>query len=367
MLRMQGDKMVANAQRKDQRERQRRLIARLDQVLPPGAKRHTTVNGAGGRALGVSGRSLHNVLEDVLGFLRTMPERKAPQRPATSDVDAAAAGGGLPSARAIPGVPRGAQLDADAFRLSIMASHSLMAIEVSLPDWSITRVNPGASTFFGSMPSLELTGQCLLNSYVHYDDVSVLQQLCAAAITRTSDAGNPISIRLLRCLPIQDDVTTSEAGAGTCNSWPGVREVSYAYVEAVLVPVSCGWAKGADAGQGCKMGAVLLCQPRPQLDRPHTMTLGGLRGRGRGASAEVDMQQDESDSVSLEPFGQDEGLHLGTAEVWGGEFQAGTAETVDACAAQKQRESGDVERYERLRLMRAASGVDASTRLECMR
>ena len=94
MLRMQGDKMVANAQRKDQRERQRRLIARLDQVLPPGAKRHTTVNGAGGRALGVSGRSLHNVLEDVLGFLRTLPERKAPQRPATSDVDAAAAGRG---------------------------------------------------------------------------------------------------------------------------------------------------------------------------------------------------------------------------------------------------------------------------------
>ena len=364
---MQGDKMVANAARKDKRELQRRLIASLDHVLPPGAKRHTTVNGAGGRALGVSGRSLHNVLEDVLRFLRTLLKRKARQRPAASDVDATTAGGGLPSARAIPGVPGGAQLDDDAFRLSIMASHSLVAIEVSLPDWSITRVNPGASAFFGSMPPVELTGQCLLNSYVHYDDVSVLQQLCAAAITRTSDAGNPISIRLLRCLPIQDDVTTSEAGAGTCNSWPGVREVSYAYVEAVLVPVSCGWAKGADAGQGCKMGAVLLCQPRPQLDRPHTMTLGGLRGRGRGASAEVDMQQDESDSVSLEPFGQDEGLHLGTAEVWGGEFQAGTAETVDACAAQKQRESGDVERYERLRLMRAASGVDARTRLECMR
>ena len=88
-------------------------------------------------------------------------------------------------------MPRGAQLDADAFRLSIMASHSLMAIEVSLPDWSITRVNPGASTFFGSMPSLELTGQCLLNSYVHYDDVSVLQQLCSRHAPHSRGVGGP--------------------------------------------------------------------------------------------------------------------------------------------------------------------------------
>ena len=375
MPRMQGDKMVANAARKDKRELQRRLIASLDHVLPPGAKRHTTVNGAGGRALGVSGRSLHNVLEDVLRFLRTLLKRKARQRPAASDVDATTAGGGLPSARAIPGVPGGAQLDDDAFRLSIMASHSLVAIEVSLPDWSITRVNPGASAFFGSMPPVELTGQCLLNSFVHYDDVSDLQQLWAAAIARTSDAGNPIRIRLLRCQPIHDDVTTSEAGAGTCNSWQGkrgvlagIKEVSYAYVEAVLVPVSCGWAKGDDARLGCKskMGAVLLCQPCPQLDRSHTMTLVGLRGLGREASGDVDMQ-DESDSVLLEQIGADQDLHLGTPVACGDEYHEGTAETVDAFAAQKQRESDDVHRYERLRLMQAAASVHARTRLECMR
>ena len=64
----QRDKVVANAQRKKQRGRQKKLVAILDAVLPSEAKKKATSNGAGGRALGTRGRSLHNVLEDTVDF-----------------------------------------------------------------------------------------------------------------------------------------------------------------------------------------------------------------------------------------------------------------------------------------------------------
>ena len=47
-----------------------------------------------------------------------------------------------------------------------------------MPDWSITRLNTGAHAFFGSLPWMAFTGQCLYNSIVHGDDVGVCACMC---------------------------------------------------------------------------------------------------------------------------------------------------------------------------------------------
>ena len=308
--------MLSNAQRKETRERQRRLVARLDELLPPGARIRATVNGAGGRALGVSGRSLHDVLEDVRDHLiSTMPERNASHRPASPDSDAASAGGGLSPASALPplltaslyqcaeslhddsSVQGGAQVDTDMYRLSITESHSLVAIELSMPDWIITHVNPGARAFFGTLPWMRLEGQCLLNSLVHYDDVGELQQLWTSVLgerganeangvlSRPREAGEgaqtPLRVRLLRCLPRNE---AGNACPGACSKQPGeraelagVHAVSYSYVEIVMVPL--GGARATRREQA-KSGAVLMCLPCPHLDRPHTVNLCGQKDPG---------------------------------------------------------------------------------------
>ncbi|MGB1594606.1 MAG: hypothetical protein ACPIOQ_17755, partial [Promethearchaeia archaeon] len=319
----QSVKMLSNAQRKEMRQRQRRLIARLDELLPPGARIRATVNGAGGRALGVSGRSLHDVLEDVRDHLiSTMPERNASHRPASPDSDAVSAGGGLSPASALPplltaslhqcaaslhdarqtgscdsSVQGGAQVDTDMYRLSITESHSLVAIELSMPDWIITHVNPGARAFFGTLPWMRFEGQCLLNSLVHYDDVGELQQLWTSVLgerganeangvlSRPREVGEgaqtPLRVRLLRCLPRN---AAGNACPGACSKQPGeraelagVHAVSYSYVEIVMVPL--GGARATRREQA-KSGAVLMCLPCPHLDRPHTVNLCGQKDPG---------------------------------------------------------------------------------------
>ena len=52
-------------------------------------------------------------------------------------------------------------IDADIMRRGIEASRCLAAIELSVPDWSITRLNAGAHAFFGSLPWMTFTGVML--------------------------------------------------------------------------------------------------------------------------------------------------------------------------------------------------------------
>jgi hypothetical protein len=68
-------------QRKARRKNQGELVRQLDAKLPDTFRRGVSFNGAGGRALGIAGRSLHDVLEDTvmtLAWLR--PKKPASQR-----------------------------------------------------------------------------------------------------------------------------------------------------------------------------------------------------------------------------------------------------------------------------------------------
>ena len=68
-------------QRKARRKNQGELVRQLDAKLPDTFRRGVSFNGAGGRALGMAGRSLHDVLEDtVLTLAWLRPRKPASQR-----------------------------------------------------------------------------------------------------------------------------------------------------------------------------------------------------------------------------------------------------------------------------------------------
>ena len=52
--------------RRSTRETFRSLVSSLDSILPPEFRSHPRPNGAGSRSLGVAGRSVHDVLTDVV-------------------------------------------------------------------------------------------------------------------------------------------------------------------------------------------------------------------------------------------------------------------------------------------------------------
>ena len=138
------DKSLANTQRKDQRRRQKALIEHLDGLLPPDAKSQATINGVGERAIGLSGRSLHNVLHDAVEHLHALRRQAAHLTPdrAQSYVGSSS-GTGLQSPDDEAAAPVVGPMDAHMHRCGIVSSRSLAAIELSMPGRSISRLNLG--------------------------------------------------------------------------------------------------------------------------------------------------------------------------------------------------------------------------------
>ena len=194
----QRDKVVANAQRKKQRGRQKKLVAILDAVLPSEAKKKATSNGAGGRALGTRGRSLHNVLEDTVDFFHTW-KRKQRETDADASAGSLSPSCKIPHADA-PGAPdapsaerAGAHtnaVDNKTIRNGIMSSQTLAAIELSLPDWTMISLNPGARSLLGSVDDewSNFEGQCMLNSFIHPEDYAIVQRMWDEAKTQSTCA-----------------------------------------------------------------------------------------------------------------------------------------------------------------------------------
>ena len=67
----------ANVKRKETRRQQKVLLGRLDELLPAEHRHQATRNCAGNRAVGVEGRSLHDVLKDLVRCIRAMDARQA--------------------------------------------------------------------------------------------------------------------------------------------------------------------------------------------------------------------------------------------------------------------------------------------------
>jgi len=171
------DKDTANMQRRNQRQRQNKLVASLDSVLPASAKLRAVINGAGGRSLGRQGRGLHDVLGDTVDYVRQWRSRMLVAPPLNQEhvedsLDLAAAEPQFTMA-AEPAV----QLDEDLLRKGMLSSHSFAVIELAMPGFVMHELNPAALQLFGHMPHIKFKGQSLLNCLVHPDDMHVLHKL----------------------------------------------------------------------------------------------------------------------------------------------------------------------------------------------
>ena len=171
------DKVTANMQRKNQRERQNKLVAMLDSVLPASAKRRAVINGAGGRALGAQGRGLHDVLGDTVRYVAewrsnmlVAPPLKQEHVEDSLDMAAEATQCTMPAEPA-------AQLDEDVLREGLLSSHSLAVIELVMPGFVMYELSPAALQLFGHMPYIKFKGQSLQNGLVHPDDLHTLHNL----------------------------------------------------------------------------------------------------------------------------------------------------------------------------------------------
>jgi hypothetical protein len=145
-----------NERRRDQRAAHNSLVSKIHSLVPPNARFHTTQRqGAGVRGLGAGGRSLHQALEDVVGYLRNL-RAAAPMWPPALE-------------------PR--PKPAISHREALLSSRSLFVLEVeSNVRWTIRTLGRGAADFFAHAPWGGTEGQSIAN-LVRCEDVPSLVQM----------------------------------------------------------------------------------------------------------------------------------------------------------------------------------------------
>ena len=147
-----------NECRKAQRKHQNDLVQKLDAALPKSALRQVRIKqGAGARALGTGGRSMHQALENVVEYMKELR-----------------AAGNLPVKR----VAASAEVSTAKFhRDALMNAKSVFVLEVqSASDWIILDVGQGAADFFCGAPWGDMKGQSLAN-FVRCEDLTSLHKL----------------------------------------------------------------------------------------------------------------------------------------------------------------------------------------------
>ena len=123
---------------KPTREVFRDLVATLDTVLPVEHRSCARPNGAGSRSLGTAGRSVHDVLADVV---RAVAARRAALE-----------------------------------RKTMLQSCGALSFEVEMPGWVVTSASPGAELLFENAPWGSMEGQSLAD-FVHSDDLGPFNAL----------------------------------------------------------------------------------------------------------------------------------------------------------------------------------------------
>jgi len=147
------------------REAFKKLVAQLDRELPTNFRSLRCTNGAGGRSLGLSGRSAHDVLSDVV---RAVAARR---------------------------------LEIESKQM--LRSRGVVALEVEMPGWIITAASPGADLFFRDAPWGRIEGQSLAD-FVKREDFDDLCTICTDASVDThpcaASLGSPVTHRSIRIL-----------------------------------------------------------------------------------------------------------------------------------------------------------------------
>jgi hypothetical protein len=214
------------------------LLVSLDLVLPEEFRSCARPNGAGLRSLGTAGRSMHDVLSDVLRAV-------ASQR---------------------------AELD----RKNMLRSHGSIVLEVEMPGLNITSKSPGAELFFKDTPWGSLEGQSLTD-FLQLEDVEYMNDMwCSrpSSATLPSIPSNPASPRTPSS-PSSSVASCSSSSAATC---AGTRRIKLMHFSGPANVSKMSNQHSDDEGhtsvasfEGCGCGAfeydpLLLEEADPQQD-----------------------------------------------------------------------------------------------------
>jgi len=156
-----------NERRKQGRRNVNRMLAHLDEILPKPFQSSPSPNGAGGRAIGAQGRSLHDVLNDTVRYISNLKQD---------------------SLHKAHGVDK-----ADAVKQSMQSAKSMLCVEVEGgkgDSCTITGMGEGAKSFFKNSPWGDAHGHSLAH-FIRCEDLPAFHRLVDASRQSKIDKNNP--------------------------------------------------------------------------------------------------------------------------------------------------------------------------------
>ena len=153
---------------------------------------------AGRRAIGKDGRSTQLILADTLRCVRKIREGMA-SRPPDDRAHALPAGEVASSSRAVSMAPHASPqcllpqspaikpvIDDYMIESGLLSSHTVACFLIEMPGWTLKAMSPGARQVLGPSPFGDYEGQELLNGFVHWKDVALLEGMWVSALASGS-------------------------------------------------------------------------------------------------------------------------------------------------------------------------------------
>lgn len=154
-----------NERRKQGRRNVNKMLAHLDEILPKTFQSSPSPNGAGGRAVGAQGRSLHDVLTDTVRYLQHIKQE---------------------ALHKAHGVER-----AEAVKGSLTSGKSVLCVEVEGgkgDSCTITGLGEGAKSFFKHSPWGDARGHSLAH-FIRCEDLPAFHGLVEASQKPKTEMG----------------------------------------------------------------------------------------------------------------------------------------------------------------------------------
>jgi hypothetical protein len=152
-----------NERRKEGRRNVNKMLAHLDEILPKTFQSSPSPNGAGGRAVGAQGRSLHDVLNDTVRYFKHIRQE---------------------ALHKAHGVER-----AEAVKGSLTSAKSLLCVEVEGgkgDSCTITGLGEGAKSFFKHSPWGDAIGHSIAH-FIRCEDLPAFHRLVDASKKSQAD------------------------------------------------------------------------------------------------------------------------------------------------------------------------------------
>eukprot|EP00960_Hanusia_phi_P061838 764954-Hanusia_phi.AAC.2 len=178
------------ARKKMLRNGQKQLLSRLDAALPDESRR-LVGKGQGKRSLGSEGRSLLNILEDTVDYLRRCQREEQNRARAMREVG---------------GVARDTSVH-ELMRPGLLSSRSLVAFEVDLVTLRVRAVSSLVEELYTNSDFGSPLGRSLRET-IHPEDAHVLQQMKIQAQSTSGGGGYKIPVRFCTGFSVTDPRST---------------------------------------------------------------------------------------------------------------------------------------------------------------